>query len=73
MRERERERERRKERKNEHANLLKYNITYDYYVRYKLCVLYLCLNNRCQLYRYDDDDDNMSMKITDNFGEWEIT
>ena len=49
--ERERERERRERQREweEHANLLNYKIIlpYDYYVRYTLYILYLCLNNRC--------------------------
>ena len=55
MRERERERERESNVKDSesggggHANLLNYKIIlpYDYYVRYTLYILYLCLNNRC--------------------------
>ena len=50
-RERERERETWKAARvrEEHANLLNYKIIlpYDYYVRYTLYILYLCLNNRC--------------------------
>lgn len=49
--ERERRGEKQREWGGEHANLLNYIkiilLPYDYYVRYTLCVLYLCLNNRC--------------------------